>query len=85
MLELLKLDTIKEIQGGEIVKQNNKPTGILIDNAIPLLEKHLPKHSKIERIEAIKEIENELLSYGITGVHEAGISYEDLIFSIACQ
>ena len=80
MLELLKLDTIKEIQGGEIVKQNNKPTGILIDNAIPLLEKHLPKHSKIERIEAIKEIENELLSYGITGVHEAGISYEDLIF-----
>ena len=80
MLELLKLDTIKEIKGGKIIKQNNKPTGILIDNAIPLLEKHLPKHSKTKRIEAIKEIENELLSYGITGVHEAGISYEDLIF-----
>jgi len=80
MLDLIQIDTVKQIKGGEIIKKDNKLTGILIDNALSLLKSHLPKYPFTKKLSALKEIEKELLSFGITGVHEAGISNEDLIF-----
>ena len=76
MLQLIGCDSIKNIQGGVI----DTKTGILTDNALNLVVPHLPKHSYKEKLNAFKEIENELFSYGITGVHEAGISNDDLQF-----
>ena len=80
MLQLIGCDSIENIQGGVIEKINNIKTGILMDNALNLITPYLPEHSYKERLNAFKEIEHELLSYGITGVHEAGISNDDLHF-----
>ena len=60
--------------GGKIVrdKQGN-PTGILIDNAESLLLKHLPKTSEATLTAQLNAAGDQLLSEGITSVHDAGI------------
>ncbi|WP_339719388.1 amidohydrolase [uncultured Paraglaciecola sp.] len=60
--------------GGKIVrdKQGN-PTGILIDNAESLLYKHLPKTSDATLTAQLNAAGEQLLSEGITSVHDAGI------------
>lgn len=73
LLKLSGLDTIKEIPGGEVVIKDGDPTGLILDNAIDIITKMIPKPSKEDLIEKIKEVEGELLSYGITHVHEAGV------------
>lgn len=74
----INLDTI--IEGGSIEIKNGKPTGILIDNAMNLVQKQVPEFSEKEKIVAVEEIQEELFQYGITGVHEAGIAFKDIDF-----
>ncbi len=53
------------------------PTGVFVDNAMnPILEV-LPDFPQKELGEALLEVQNELLMYGITGVHEAGLNDKD--------
>jgi len=66
------------IDGGEIMLKNGKCSGLLIDNAMNLLKDHIPPHPNSEIKQAILEIQDELFQYGITGVHEAGIEFEDI-------
>lgn len=68
-------------QGGYIVYDSSetpKPTGVFVDNAMnPILE-ILPDFPSKEMSKAIQEIQDELLGYGITGVHEAGMQQEEV-------
>jgi predicted amidohydrolase YtcJ len=66
------------IDGGEVKIDQGLPTGLLIDNAINLMSKHLPKYPLAQVREAILEIQEELLQYGITGTHEAGIDFKHI-------
>ncbi|MCR9174139.1 MAG: amidohydrolase [bacterium] len=53
------------------------PTGVFVDNAMnPILEV-LPDFPQKELAESLMEVQNELLMYGITGVHEAGLNDKD--------
>ena len=49
------------------------PTGVFVDNAMNPILDILPDFPVSEMNEAILEIQDELFSYGITGVHEAGL------------
>lgn len=78
---LLKKAGINEntkIEGGEIVLIDGKPSGLLVDNAINLIQKYLPKFTNKDISSAILEIQNELFQFGITGVHEAGIENNEI-------
>ncbi len=79
-LRLMKISTETRIEGGEILVKNGKCTGVLLDNAIPMIEHYIPDFSKKELEAAFLEVQNELIQYGITGVHEAGVSNKDLQF-----
>jgi hypothetical protein len=61
--------------GGEIVKdKNGEPTGLLIDNAMYLVQKIVPQPT-VEDLEAhLNEATQHLLALGITSAHDAGIS-----------
>jgi len=62
--------------GGEIVKDNKgEPTGILIDNAMNLLERHISEPSVNEIKKSIRQAAKHLHRLGITSVHDAGIDY----------
>ncbi len=72
------LDQLEGLSGGEVVFQTYKPTGLLIDNAINIVQPFLPNYSKKEYLKALLQVQDELLQYGITGVHEAGIDFEHI-------
>ncbi len=51
----------------------NTPTGVFVDNAMNPILDILPDFPESEMNDAILEVQDELLSYGVTGVHEAGL------------
>ncbi|MCH2225425.1 MAG: amidohydrolase [Crocinitomicaceae bacterium] len=66
--------------GGYCEYKDGKPTGIIVDNAMnPILEM-IPDYPKKEMTQAITQIQNELFGYGITGVHEAGLTRSEVIY-----
>jgi len=61
--------------GGKIIRDDNgKATGVLVDTAMALVEKHVPDPTRNEIREAYASAIDSLLALGITGVHDAGIS-----------
>lgn len=79
LLKQAKITGKTVIEGGEVsLDKNGEPTGILIDNAMKLVEDYIPKFSNADISKAIIEIQDELFQYGITGVHEAGIEFDHI-------
>jgi predicted amidohydrolase YtcJ len=67
-----------QIEGGAILKnEDGSLSGILLDNAISLISNQLPDFSDHELAQALLEIQQELYGYGITDVHEAGLTPHD--------
>ncbi len=65
------------VLGGEVQAfENGVLSGILLDNAIDLVAKVIPKPSNKQLKSAILECQEDLLQYGITNIHEAGITLE---------
>lgn len=65
--------------GGQIVRDSQgEPTGVLIDNAMTLLESHIPKASDEQRRAQLHAAFEHLLALGITSTHDAGIDQETL-------
>jgi len=65
-----------QVIGGEIQTNENGLSGILLDNAIDIVAKVIPKPSNKQLKSAILECQEDLLQYGITNIHEAGITLE---------
>lgn len=64
--------------GGRIVRDSTgNPTGILVDSAMALVERHVPPPSAGEREQALKAGLAHLARLGITGVHDMGVSPAD--------
>ncbi len=59
--------------GGEIIKKRGEPTGIFIDNASRLIERHIPPYSDEELEQAIRHGQEDCLAAGLTQVHEMGL------------
>ncbi len=67
-------------QGGEILKdENGNPTGVLIDNAMDIVSRAIPEISEQQIIDYIETAFAKLASEGITSVHDAGISPEEIV------
>lgn len=50
--------------------QAGEPTGILLENAVSLVERILPSPSDLDAAEAIDQAQKQLWSMGLTGVHD---------------
>lgn len=62
-------------QGGSIHRDSlGRPTGILIDNACDLVTPKIPEPTEAMLEEALEAAAHHLLSFGLTGVHEMGLS-----------
>jgi len=66
--------TTADPQGGQIVKDaSGQPTGVLVDTAQALVEKHIPPATDAETKRRLRAATMEAASLGMTGVHDAGI------------
>jgi predicted amidohydrolase YtcJ len=62
-------DTTPDPPGGSIQREKKQATGILLENAIGLVRRHIPDPSEEERLAAIRETIAEAHSYGMVGMH----------------
>lgn len=66
-------------EGGRILRDaDGNPTGIFVDNAIALVERKVPKPDRERRRRALKLALDSAVAAGLTGVHDAGVSRDDL-------
>ena len=75
-LELAGIDENTMVRGGLVLLKNNKPTGVLIDAPMSMVDKVLPEKTIKEKVNALKKAEEISFSYGLTTVDDAGLSPE---------
>ena len=76
----------KDPPGGKIVRsKDGAPTGVLVDEAMTLVAKHIPAPSVAQVKERVLKAQSECLKAGLVGVHDAGVgpiglaAYEELV------
>ena len=77
-LNLAGIDKSSNIEGGEFVKSNGKLTGVLIDNAMRLIDDIIPDPTKEESVKALISAQEIAFENGLTTIAEAGISREQI-------
>ncbi|PKR80986.1 hypothetical protein CW751_07415 [Brumimicrobium salinarum] len=77
MMKHLGITDSTEVKGGKFIKSGGKFTGILLDHALDLVNKNLPKPTNAALKKELIQIQEDLIATGITHVHEAGLSAED--------
>ena len=73
------------IEGGNVLSDENGPTGILIDNAMSIVEKLIPGPSRDEKIQALLRAEKSCLAAGLTSVSDAGLDKEIVLLIDSLQ
>ncbi|MGE0078683.1 MAG: amidohydrolase [Bacteroidales bacterium] len=84
-LELARITANTTIEGGEIVKINGKPTGVLIDNAMELVRKYIPEPSAKEKTEALLNAQANCFAVGLTSIHDAGLNTDEVLLIDSLQ
>ncbi len=82
-LDIAQITCDFRIDGGENILSNGQCTGVLIDNAIEVVRKHIPKLTEVDAIQYFKQMENECFSYGLTSVVDCGV--QDYVIDWAQQ
>ncbi|KAJ3113941.1 hypothetical protein HDU96_002749 [Phlyctochytrium bullatum] len=66
-------------EGGEIVVDaNGEPTGIFIDDAMTIPHSVAPPPNESQNVAALDAAVNHMLEHGLTGLHDAGVSMEEI-------
>ncbi len=74
------------IQGGRLIKDaQGALTGVLIDNAIELVRKHIPPPTKEELAQALIEAQDSLFAEGLTTVCDAGLDLATILLIDSLQ
>jgi len=73
-LNLAGITTATVIAGGEVEVKNGKLTGIVIDNAMKLVDSKVPEISDSLANEYYLAAQNLCFAAGLTGVHDCGVS-----------
>jgi predicted amidohydrolase YtcJ len=79
-LSLAGINETTQVSGGEIVKENGKLTGVLVDNAVDLVEKVVLRASGSEMSKVLKKAEAECYALGLTTLADAGLELSECLF-----
>ncbi len=74
-LSIASIDSAFQVEGGLIaVNEEGNPDGILVDNAMQLVSKHIPKPQHRELLAILRRAQDSLLSVGLTSIVDAGLT-----------
>ena len=82
-LELIGIDENTTVEGGMVVVENGKATGLLIDNAIDLI--NYPEMKKEDKERALLDAERNCLAVGLTSICDAGLEPDTIALIGALQ
>jgi predicted amidohydrolase YtcJ len=80
-LELAGIQSNTRVGGGEVIVDGNGPSGILLDNAMALVEKIIPPASRQDQVQAFLTAERNCFAVGLTTVGDAGLD-RDIVMLI---
>ncbi len=72
-LELAGVGAETRVEGGAVLLEEGKPTGILVDNAIGLVSRLVPGPSRQEMEAALMQAQENCFRVGLTSVQDAGL------------
>ncbi|OFX89127.1 MAG: amidohydrolase [Bacteroidetes bacterium GWF2_33_16] len=84
-LSLAGITSKTKIDGGKIILQNGQPTGVLIDNAMNLVEKFIPEVYTESVIKALEQGEQNCFAAGLTSVGDAGLTKKEVLLIDSLQ
>lgn len=77
-LQLAGITATTTISGGEVVLINGKPSGVLVDNAVDLVQRIIPGVDIKEKTEALLNAQENCFAMGLTTVVDAGLMADDV-------
>lgn len=84
-LALAAVKAGQTIEGGQFTVQNGKLTGLLIDNAVGVIEKEVPKTTKEDYKNWLTAAQQNCFATGLTTITDCGLSPEDVDYIDALQ
>jgi predicted amidohydrolase YtcJ len=77
-LQKARITASTKLIGGDVILNNGKPTGVLIDNAIDLVSAIIPNANKEQAIEALLKAQQNCFAAGLTTVDDCGLGFEEV-------
>jgi predicted amidohydrolase YtcJ len=84
-LDIAGITATTKIEGGSIEIINGKLTGILIDNAMDIVENNIPLIHDALAQQYFLQAQDTCFKYGLTGVHDCGVSEHTIALIDAAQ
>jgi len=75
-LQLAGITGKEKIIGGEVESANQKPTGILIDNAVDIVSSKIPVKTEEEFRKAISKAQENCFAIGLTTLNDCGLDFD---------
>lgn len=79
-LELAGVTAGQQLTGGTVEVKNGVLTGILIDNAVGLVESKIPDPTQAQATKALQDAQQACFAVGLTTVDDCGLSAKAIIF-----
>ena len=73
-LEIAGITANTKVKGGDILVENNQPSGVLIDNAMGLVGRHIPEITKEQQKKGLLAAQKNCFAVGLTSVSDCGVS-----------
>ena len=77
-IEMAMINENTKIEGGQIIREKGKLTGLFIDNAMDLINGIIPEFSRKQKVNAYQAAQELCFENGLTTVTEAGLSKENI-------
>ena len=84
-IEMAGIDQATKVEGGQIIKQKGKLTGVLVDNSKKLIQKIIPKFSKEDKIKAFLKAQEICFENGLTTISQGGVSKKNIFLIDSLQ
>ena len=84
-LQLANISSSSKVEGGEFIKSRGKLTGVLIDNAMRLIDKIIPEPTIEESVKALLEAQEACFENGLTTISDAGMSKNQIMLIDSLQ
>lgn len=84
-LALAKIDAKTQLLGGKVILDKGQPSGVLIDNAVSIVEKVIPVMGREEAVSTILQAQENCFAVGLTTLSDAGLDKSAIDFLDSLQ
>ncbi|QDK78484.1 amidohydrolase [Spirosoma sp. KCTC 42546] len=77
-LRLANVTAGSKLPGGEVLMENGQPTGVLVDNAMQLIKRVIPRPDNADKARMLLNAQKACFALGLTTISDAGISPDEI-------